>query len=216
MMNGNRLYVQYGSGPYTAPAGWKNFDASPTLRLQQLPVIGKLLKKRMHVAFHPDALLGDILKGLPGIAENSCDGVYCCHVLEHLSYEDCITAIRNTYRILKPGGIFRCVLPDLECAAWKYIDNLRCNDPEANVKFMEETLLGRQQRVRGIRQLIQTAFGNKEHQYMWDHVSLTHQLQQAGFRQVRRCAFNDAADEMFKRVEEEIRFQNAVALEATK
>ncbi|HEY8920717.1 MAG TPA: methyltransferase domain-containing protein [Chitinophaga sp.] len=216
MMNGNRLYVQYGSGPYTAPAGWKNFDASPTLRLQQLPVIGKLLKKRMHVAFHPDALLGDILKGLPGIAENSCDGVYCCHVLEHLSYADCITAIRNTYRILKPGGLFRCVLPDLECAAWRYIDNLRSNDPEANVKFMEETLLGRQQRVRGMRQLIQTAFGNKEHQYMWDHTSLTHQLQQAGFRQVRRCAFNDAADEMFKRVEEEIRFQNAVALEATK
>jgi len=215
-MNCNRLYVQYGSGPYTAPAGWKNFDASPTLRLQQLPVIGKLLKKRMHVAFHPDALLGDILKGLPGIEENSCDGVYCCHVLEHLSYADCITAIRNTYRILKPGGIFRCVLPDLECAAWKYIDNLRNNDPEANVKFMEETLLGRQQRVRGVRQLIQTAFGNKEHQYMWDHTSLTHQLQQAGFRQVRRCAFNDAADEMFKLVEEEIRFQNAVALEATK
>ncbi|WP_254640144.1 methyltransferase domain-containing protein [Chitinophaga sp. GbtcB8] len=216
MMNGNRLYVQYGSGPYTAPAGWKNFDASPTLRLQQLPVIGKLLKKRMHVAFHPDALLGDILKGLPGIPENSCDGVYCCHVLEHLSYADCITAVRNTYHILKPGGIFRCVLPDLECAARRYIDNLQGNDREANVKFMEETLLGRQQRVRGMRQLIQTAFGNKEHQYMWDHVSLTHQLQQAGFRQVRRCAFNDAADEMFKRVEEEIRFQNAVALEATK
>lgn len=216
MMNGNRLYVQYGSGPYTAPAGWKNFDASPTLRLQQLPVIGKFLKKRMHVAFHPDALLGDILKELPGIAQNSCDGVYCCHVLEHLSYADCITAIRNTYRILKPGGVFRCVLPDLECAARRYIENLQENDREANVKFMEETLLGRQQRVRGMRQLIQTAFGNKEHQYMWDHVSLAHQLQQAGFRQVRRCEFNDAADEMFKLVEEEIRFQNAVALEATK
>ncbi|KAA2239911.1 methyltransferase domain-containing protein [Chitinophaga agrisoli] len=216
MRTRNKLYVQYGSGPFSAPAGWKNYDSSPTLRLQQLPVIGKFLQQKMHVAFHPDALLGDILKGLPGIAENSCDGVYCCHVLEHLSYDDCLTALRNTYHILRPGGCFRCVVPDLEAAARRYIDNLHGNDREANVKFMEETLLGKQRRVRGLRQLVQTAFGNREHLYMWDHVSLTHQLQQAGFRTVRRCTFNDAEDEMFKRVEEAIRFENAVALEATK
>lgn len=211
-----KLYVQYGSGPFSAPAGWKNFDASPTLRLQQLPLIGSLLKKRMHVTFHPDVQQGDILSGLPGVPENSCDGVYCSHVLEHLSYEDCLTAIRNTYIMLKPGGRFRCVLPDLETAARKYLDNLHGEDSEANVKFMEETLLGRLQRQRGIRQLVQSAFGNREHLYMWDHISLAHQLQKAGFRQVRRCAFNDAADKMFRLVEEETRFNNAVALEATK
>lgn len=215
-MERGKLYVQYGSGPFSAPPGWKNFDASPTLRLQQLPLIGSLLKKRMHVAFHPDVIQGDIITGLPGIEENSCDGVYCSHVLEHLSYEDCITAIRNTYRILKPGGYFRCVLPDLETAARKYIDNLHGEDQEANVKFMEETLLGRQQRQRGIRQLVQSAFGNKEHLYMWDHISLAHQLQKAGFRKVRRCSFNDAADGMFRLVEEKTRFDNAVALEAAK
>lgn len=215
-MEGGKLYVQYGSGPFSAPAGWKNFDASPTLRLQQLPLIGSLLKKRMHVSFHPDVLQGDILSGLPGIRENSCDGVYCSHVLEHLSYEDCLTAIRNTYAMLKPGGRFRCVLPDLEAAARKYLGNLHVEDREANVKFMEDTLLGRLRRQRGIRHLVQSAFGNKEHLYMWDHISLAHQLQKAGFRQVRRCAFNDAEDKMFRLVEEETRFENAVALEAMK
>lgn len=215
-MTDSKLYVQYGSGPFSAPAGWKNFDASPTLKLQQLPVLGKLLKRKMHVAFHDDTLQGDILKGLPGIKAGSCDGVYCCHVLEHLSYRDCIRAIENSYLLLKPGGYFRCVVPDLETAARNYLDNLQQQDDQANVKFMEETLLGKVHRPRGIRQLVQLAFGNKEHLYMWDVVSLTQVFRTAGFKSVRSCRFNDSEDKMFREVEEENRFDNAVALEAIK
>jgi SAM-dependent methyltransferase len=215
-MSGSRLYVQYGCGPFSAPTGWKNFDSSPTLKIQRIPVIGKLLKPVMHVSFHPDILPGDILKSLPGITENSCDGIYCSHVLEHLSYNDCKLAINNTFQLLKPGGYFRCVVPDLAGAARRYIDSLGNNDPRANVGFMEETLLGKEERIRGFKQLVQLAFGNREHLYMWDDLSLTHQLAGAGFKNIRKCAFNDSSDNMFKLVEEEIRFNNAVALEATK
>jgi len=213
---GSKLYVQYGSGPFSAPKGWKNYDASPTLKIQQIPLIGKLLAPVMHVSFHPDVLLGDILKGLPGIQDNSCDGIYCSHVLEHLAYKDCLLAIRNSFRMLKPGGYFRCVLPDLAVAAKRYITQLANNDPKANTAFMEETLLGKQERIRGFKQLIQLALGNREHLYMWDHISLTHQLEAAGFKNIRPCGFNDSPDPMFKLVEEESRFINAVALEATK
>ena len=65
------LYVQYGCG-LSAPVGWQNFDASPTLRLQKIPLIGKLVRK---VDFPSNVLYGDIVKGLPGIAPQSCDGV---------------------------------------------------------------------------------------------------------------------------------------------
>ncbi|TBO41407.1 class I SAM-dependent methyltransferase [Pedobacter kyonggii] len=215
-MSGSKLYVQYGSGPFSAPDGWKNYDASPTLKIQRIPLIGKLLTPAMHVSFHPDVLLGDILKGLPGIKDNACDGIYCSHVLEHLAYNDCLLAIRNSFRMLKPGGYFRCVLPDLAVAAKRYLEQLSNNDPKANTAFMEETLLGKEQRIRGLKQLIQLALGNREHLYMWDHLSLTHQLAVAGFKNIRNCAFNDSPDPMFKLVEEEIRFNNAVALEATK
>ncbi len=37
------IYVQYGCG-LSAPAGWNNYDASPTLRLQKLPVVGDIFK----------------------------------------------------------------------------------------------------------------------------------------------------------------------------
>src|SRR5436190_6115031 len=113
-----KLYVQYGCG-LSAPAGWKNFDVSPTLRLQKIPFLGKLLKRNSKTVFPENVQYGDIIKQLP-VAENSCDGVYCSHTLEHLSLNDCRISLRNTYKILKPKGIFRCVVPDLEMAARAY------------------------------------------------------------------------------------------------
>lgn len=212
----NKLYVQYGCGPYSAPDGWTNFDASPTLRIQQLPIVGKLLKSRLHVTFPKDVQQGDILKSLPGIHENSCDGVYCSHVLEHLSYDDCLLAVRNTYHILKPGAYFRCVLPDLESAAREYVEDLANHDINANTKFLEKTMLGKKQRQRGFKSLLTSTLGNSEHLYMWDHLSLSNILREAGFSAVRHCAFNDCPDPMFKLVEEKTRFENAVSLEAIK
>lgn len=209
------LYVQYGCG-FSSPQGWKNFDASPTLRIQQLPLIGNLLKHRMHVTFPDNVLQGDILKGLPGIADNSCDGIYCSHVLEHLSYEDFMTAVNHTFRYLKPGRIFRCVVPDLEKAAREYVQDLSNNDDEANTKFLEKTRLGKKQRKRGLAGLLQNTMGNSEHLYMWDTLSLSNILYKVGFSRVRPAKFNDSEDEMFKLVESQGRFENAVALEAVK
>jgi hypothetical protein len=41
-----KLYVQYGAGN-EAVQGWLNFDASPTLRIQKMPLIGRLLRSRL-------------------------------------------------------------------------------------------------------------------------------------------------------------------------
>ena len=37
--------MQYGCG-FSSPNKWINFDASPTLRFEQIPVLGKLLTRR--------------------------------------------------------------------------------------------------------------------------------------------------------------------------
>jgi hypothetical protein len=72
-------YVQFGSG-FSAPEGWLNFDISPTLRFERLPLIGKLCTCNMQ-RFRRNVLYGDIVKGLP-IPDGSCRGIYCSHVLE--------------------------------------------------------------------------------------------------------------------------------------
>jgi len=207
------LYVQYGCG-LSAPSGWKNFDASPTLRLQKLPALGNIFQKK--VAFPPNVLFGDILTGLPGIPLSACDGVYCSHVLEHLALTDLRTALANTYKILKPGGIFRCVVPDLQAAVKSYNRRKESGECDAAHKFLQETMLGITTRPKGIKQLLISFFGNSHHLWMWDSESLTKELEQVGFCKVRSCSFNDSEDAAFKEVEDIGRFHDAVALEAFK
>src|SRR5687767_6441655 len=109
------LYVQFGCG-LSAPDGWLNFDSSPTLRAQRLPLIGSAIARASDTRFPEAVRYGDIVTGLP-VADGSCKGVYASHVLEHLALEDMRTALRNTWKILEPGGVFRLVVPDLELMA---------------------------------------------------------------------------------------------------
>lgn len=40
-----RNFIQYGCG-LSAPNDWINFDASPTLRIQKFPILGRIVKSR--------------------------------------------------------------------------------------------------------------------------------------------------------------------------
>lgn len=210
----NKQYVQYGCG-LSAPKEWTNFDISPTLRIQKTPVLGSLVKSRLNTIFPDNVLFGNIIKGLP-VADNSCDGVYCSHTLEHLALEDFRTALKNTYKILKKGGIFRCIVPDLEWSARTYIEALDKGKKDASMDFMNGTLLGIHNRPKGTKGFISSFFGNSHHLWMWDSKSLAIELANAGFVDIRECKFNDSEDDMFKHVEAEGRFENAVALESRK
>ncbi|MCX6313708.1 MAG: methyltransferase domain-containing protein [Sphingobacteriales bacterium] len=207
------IYVQYGCG-LSAPAGWNNYDASPTLRLQKLPVVGGVFKKK--VDFPSNVRFGNILKTLPGIKENSCDGIYCSHVLEHLSLNDFHQALKNTYGLLKSGGIFRCVLPDLEFSILQYIEDVKSKPELASINFLNGTMLGIKDRPKGFKQFVISLMGNSHHLWMWDQYALKNALEEAGFIKVRKCIYNDCEDKMFKLVEDESRFINAISFEAVK
>jgi hypothetical protein len=207
-----KIYVQYGCGS-SAPEEWINFDASPTLRIQKIPVIGRIMRNKLNVVFSSNVLYGDIIKGLP-LTEEQCDGIYCAHVLEHLSLTDMRISLRNTFTILRKGGIFRCVVPDLEYYAREYIQSLDNGDLSASLKFIgADTILGLEKRPGGLKGLITSYWGNSRHLWMWDAKSLSQELSVAGFSQIRVCKFNDCEDPMFKYVEEEVRFEKAVAIE---
>ncbi len=104
MKEPNGIYIQFGCG-YSAPEGWINFDISPTLRLQKIPLLGDFLRNRMIYVFPRNARYGDIVKGLP-LKPGTCQGIYCSHVLEHLALEDFRLALRNTYSYFNGGRSF--------------------------------------------------------------------------------------------------------------
>lgn len=199
--------VQYGCG-LSAPTGWRNFDSSPTLRLQRLPAVG-LLVTRGRPAFPANVEYGDIVRGLP-LADAACEAVYCSHVLEHLSLEDFRTALRETHRILKPGGTFRGVLPDLEIAIEQYLAD---DGPDGSIRFMNSTLLGMTRRSRGAKELIQESLGNSRHLWMWDYKGLANELSVAGFRDIRRAQYGDNLAPHFIEVEDATRWQGCLGFE---
>jgi len=209
-----KIYVQYGCG-LSAPLFWRNFDVSPTLRLQKMPLLGGLIKGKLNTVFPDNVEYGDIIKGLP-VADNSCDGVYCSHTLEHLSFNDCKIALKNTYAMLRPNGIFRCIVPDLEILARNYLSSLSSGNKNAGNSFMEQTLLGIKVRPRGLKKFVTSYLGNSHHLWMWDQYSLEEELNKAGFASVRVCKYNDSADIVFAEVESEGRFINSICLEAVK
>ena len=214
-MNPDKLYIQYGCG-LSAPTEWVNFDSSPTLRVQKSPIIGGLLAERFQGFRFPDNVrYGDIVKGLP-IKENSCEGVYCSHVLEHLSREDFEKAIENSLKVLRPNGKFRLVMPDLSVYVSHYLRMKEQNDHNASMVFIHNTLMGESTRSKTFFDLLKTAFGNSKHLWLWDFESTEYHLKKAGFKTIRTCKFNDSQDEMFKQVESLDRFQNALAIEAIK
>jgi hypothetical protein len=201
-------YVHYGCH-FRAPDTWLNFDASPTLRFERIPVLGRLSRKNGR-RFPRQVRYGDIVTGLP-VRPESCWGVFCSHVLEHLALEDVDRALAHTYSYLRPGGVFRLVVPDLEARARRYLSD---TSPEAAHRFMQATHLGEPRRARGVGGLLVAWLGNAAHRWMWDEPALRARLARHGFRAIRRAAFGDAEDPRFLDVEEEHRFAGELALEA--
>lgn len=202
------LYVQYGCA-LCAPEGWVNFDASPSLRAQRLPLLGKLAGR--FVPRFPDAVrFGDILRGLP-VDDGTCEAVYCSHVIEHLALDECRLALRNTLRILRPGGRFRLVMPDLRNLADEYIAR---GTPDSCMQFMRDAYIGEEKRPRGLlRVVLYEYLGNARHRWMWDAPAFEIELRNAGFERIRRASFGDSGDPAFNSVEDRDRWDGCLGME---
>ena len=204
-MSGYGLNVQYGAG-WSAAKGWLNFDSSPSVQIERMPIVGRFLKVNAD-RFPEDILYGDIIKGLP-VAPSSAKAVYASHVLEHLAFEDCQTALANTHSILRPGGVFRLIVPDLQARAEAYMAAAREGAAEGANDFCRSTLFGHVSRPRGLVNTVRSALGNQHHLWMWDERSMRQALQTAGFVNIRRCRIGDAADPDFATVESADRFHD--------
>ena len=204
-------FTQFGCG-LCAPSRWLNFDASPAMRLQRLPLIGKLVPSGQFGRYPANVRYGDIVKGLP-IPDESVELLYCSHVLEHLSLEELHSVLMNCYRHLQAGGIFRLVVPDLEVMAKNYIQS---NNPEAAHEFMRITYLGKEHRQRNLVSFLKDWLAGNNHLWMYDYNSLSMELSRAGFQNIRRAKFDDSGIDMFKDVEDAERWTLELGIQCEK
>ena len=114
----------------------------------------KMLNLGCGKSFHPDwvnidfipttsKVIGhDLRKRLP-VEENVWDVVYASHVLEHFSCGEARSFLKECYRVLRPGGVLRIVVPDLEMIArlyLQYLDEATAGDSQAAARHEWMTL----------------------------------------------------------------------------
>jgi predicted SAM-dependent methyltransferase len=112
----NGLKVNLGCGSRTHP-DWINIDYSRIHKLKTLwPV---------RYCFRPSLPRGyinhDLRNGIP-LASEAASVAFASHMLEHFDRPVALLFLRDVYRILERGAIFRIVVPDLEAAARSYTE----------------------------------------------------------------------------------------------
>lgn len=150
------LYLNLGSGPRgVSEESWINIDGYPDRNVEFLVDLNRRLP-------FPDATF---------------DGVFSEHVLEHFSLEEGMALAQEVHRLLKPGGIWRIVVPDAERIVGLYV-----NDPDALVA------------MRGIEgsamEAVNSYFRQRyEHQFLYDWETMQTMLLQTGFAEARQAAY---------------------------
>ena len=199
--------LNLGCGTKTSPRA-TNIDWSIHARLRHSPVGRRLAplvlneERRKLFLSMDDVLVHDLRKGIPA-SDASVHAVYHSHILEHIDRDAVPAFFSEILRVLRPGGVHRVVVPDLERYAHEYLDSLERGLDDAQARARHDATVSEmilqmvrreasgtshqaplQRRVENL--LLGDARKRGEtHMWMWDRVNLPQALVEAGFQDVR-------------------------------
>jgi predicted SAM-dependent methyltransferase len=197
------INVGCGTSPCDLP-GWENVDKAVNARIRNVPGLRRLLgvlgllpgaedrwPKRLKVH--------DIRKGLP-YKENSLLYVYSSHCFEHLYLDQAMKLLRECFRVLKPGGILRLAVPDLESYCRQYMEGVQNNGRTGQGEFpadvfVRRLLMVREAAPRGIvDRWFKPVLGKHTiHCWQYDWQSLSARFLEVGFTNVKHCSYRQSA-----------------------
>jgi SAM-dependent methyltransferase len=194
------LILNLGCGTKTSPA-CVNIDWSMYLRLRRNALLQRLApmvltgERKQRFRSLPDSLVvHDLRKGIPA-ETGTVDVVYHSHVLEHIDRDAAPGFQREILRVLKPGGIQRIVVPDLEVLCTRYLADFTgrvvADDHDEHVADMIEQMVRRESSGTAgqppVRRKLENLFmgdarrRGETHQWMYDRISLPALVERCGF-----------------------------------
>jgi predicted SAM-dependent methyltransferase len=136
-------------------------------------------------------LVVDVRRQLP-FATASMRGIFHQHAFEHIDRpRGGRTLLRESARVLSPGGLLRMGVPDLA----KYV--------AAYLRFDRQFALhvGIHD-LKCAAQILNRAFEHG-HRFMYDFDAISADLREAGFREIREAGFRDSVDPMLNHDKDE-------------
>jgi predicted SAM-dependent methyltransferase len=126
--------------------------------------------------------------------DNAFRGVYAHHAVEHVDYHEGRSLFREVRRVLRPGGVFRMVVPDLEVFIRAYASETARSEilsllPEHHMKALPT--------IKSPLEMIDHMFRDikfNRHLSAWDWQTAQFRMHEAGFSQVVRRGANASLD----------------------
>jgi SAM-dependent methyltransferase len=153
------------------------------------------------------------------INDDSVDGIFCEHTLEHLTYKDVESILRECFRILKPEGSIRIIVPDLSLFINKYYnDDQQWFAHWERVMFTESDDPQRsKRRLRSPLEAISFVTQEYGHVSCWDFSTIKIYLERVGFQNITKTGFMSGTyNELFIDTDSEDRKIVSLYVEATK
>lgn len=182
--------------------GWVNIDNSPTILLSRLPFGRRIFGTP---DWPRDVRRADVRKRIP-FPDSSVSCVYSSHTFEHFTYEESQAVARECFRVLRPGGVLRIVVPDLGILVRDYVAETA--DALASHKFVSRLLL-----TTNVRDIVHSG---AHHQQMFDDRSLVHMLQGAGFAAPEVATFRRSRIAEIAQIEIESRRSESLYVECVR
>lgn len=173
----------------------------------------------------PGCIVHDLTKlPIPTIKDNTYDGVYSEHFIEHLERHDGVNLFKECLRILKPGGIIRTVWPSAEAIEWLRSDQDLSNHPFV-AKYHSRYVVRDTfcpPKYRNLRIQDQVAEGiiwqKGEHKHIWSTKEMINELSNIGYTNVIECEYGKSNFPEFNNIEkfDGMRECHSSVIEATK
>jgi SAM-dependent methyltransferase len=192
----SRKLLHFGCGPEATLTNWEDYDGSWNAKINTWPSVLKLLihktfflNKTKIYKFPPHVRYLDLRNSLP-FADKCADAIYASHTLEHLYYYDAKKLIKECFRILKPGGSIRIVVPNLNDFILEYLaDQSKNAAMNLHCKLLYRSLYRSNSIVYNIYNSL-TDFHS--HKFMYDPPMLIELLSQYGFKNIFLSCFNQS------------------------
>jgi ubiquinone/menaquinone biosynthesis C-methylase UbiE len=168
------------------------------------------------------------MRNLPmkGISDNTYDGVYSEHFIEHLHKGEGIDFLKEMYRVLKPGGTIRTIWPPREFIDKLLSDEQLTADEEyfcahyhnfyvLKHKFCPPGYENEPIRIQCAQGLL---YQNGEHLYVWGKKELIGTLKELGFIMVKDHEYQKSRVGDFRGIDSQgkIRALHSAVVEAQK